>query len=128
MTLLVTNDTEGLRMAALELFEAELYGPDLERQIGNLPPGAGPEEIEKLARPRRLSPGYEDFLVYVLWLESMNSAGVQMQLNADEAEGLRAVAAARAEFRSNHPECPACGVRQYNTSARTCRRCMKELR
>lgn len=128
MTIQVNRDMQGVRLAALEIFEEQLVAKNTERQMRNLPPGVASEEIAKYARPQSLSPGYGEFALYLLWMEETMEAGIEMAVLADEADGLRAIAQARSEFRSKHPACPACGTLQLKQVVIKCRGCGKEFK
>src|ERR1700694_6214393 len=106
----VSQDCEGLQMAAFDLFERSMSADGLERAITNASLSGDLQELERIMPERKYSPGYLSFLCYLLWLEKMMDVGVQFKLYADEAEGLRALKLARQEFESEHPACGSCGA------------------
>ncbi len=124
--ILVSQDAEGIRMAALEVFELSLQSKSIERRIQNIRPD-DLEQIVKIIPERKLSPGYYEFLMYLLWLEGQMEAGCNFALNADEADGLRAVQQARHEFDREHPACGNCGTPRASVRARRCESCMREF-
>ncbi|HLJ89577.1 MAG TPA: hypothetical protein VKZ53_22395 [Candidatus Angelobacter sp.] len=126
----VSQDHDGVRIAALELFEEQLHRHDADRALANALISGDIDDalLAKLSPNSSLSPGYRDFVVYVLWLKSMIGAGVQFDLTDGEAEGLRAIEAARQEFVTKHPPCRYCGYFQYSTVSMRCHKCRKELR
>ncbi|HLJ87762.1 MAG TPA: hypothetical protein VKZ53_13130 [Candidatus Angelobacter sp.] len=126
----VSQDHDGVRMAAVELFEQQLHSQDADRALANASISGEIDDalLAKLCPNSNLSPGYRDFVVYMLWLKSMMHAGVQFHLTDGEAEGLRAIEAARQEFVGKHPPCRYCGAFQYSTVSMRCHKCRKELR
>jgi hypothetical protein len=121
---IVHQDMESVRQAALELMVESLKREDTERQIGNLhAQEAGPEMLMKVAPALTLAHGFYEYASYLMWLRGMIEADVELPIYADEAEGLVAIQAARQEFERSHPGCPQCGVRQYSTTPILCRKC-----
>jgi tRNA(Ile2) C34 agmatinyltransferase TiaS len=53
----------------------------------------------------------------------MREANIDIEVLADEAEGLRAIEDALHEYDRAHPGCPRCGVRQYSATSILCRKC-----
>jgi hypothetical protein len=75
-----------------------------------------------------LSPGFYRRADYLLWLERAKKAGlVEEEFSLAEAEGLMAVAEARAQFERNHPPCGACGALQDSPFAGSCHKCGTEF-
>lgn len=129
--MLVTQYMDGVRQAALELMEESLGAEDVERQLDNLSAqDADVSAIVKVLPVRTMADGFYDFASYILWIRSMIGSNVEMQLKADEAEGLCAIESAWNEFERDHPSCPQCGKRQYSSTATRCRngRCGMEFR
>ena len=115
--ILVSQDVEGIRMAALEIFEESMNSADLERRLSRL--GPDDPQVLKLLPQRDLADGYYDWALYLLWLKSKMNAGVEFEmLYADEAEGLSALSLAMQDFEKKHPRCACCGERGH--SARLC--------
>ncbi len=125
--MIVSTDIEGVRMAFLRLFEDSLRAADTERILSNLADTDDISQIERALPPNDLSPGYRQWCEYILWLESMISANVTFSLDADEAEGIRILSAARQQFRNDHPQCPSCGTMQSSRTSRRCRSCAREM-
>lgn len=116
---------EGVRIAALEIFEESLNSERLQRQISRLKPDD--QQILKLLPTRKLADGYYDWACYLLWLRNKMGAGVKFaEIFADEAEGLSAISLAMQDFEREHPHCPACGQRGYK-GMRRCPHCSREL-
>ena len=129
----VASDTAGIRTAMAELCEHSLLERKAAQRIEQVLTGGNVnaiEQVRKLAPRSRISPGYQDWTLYLLWLEGMIAAGVQFEkpITAEEAEGLRAVDAARSQWNYEHPPCPNCGARLANRAVRTCFGCGKEVR
>ncbi len=125
--MIVSSDIDGVRMAFIRLFEDSLRSADTERILGNLADTDDLSQIERALPPNDLSPGYRQWCEYMLWLESMISANVNLSLDADEAESLRVLKAAREQFSNDHPQCSACGTMQSSRMSRHCRKCRKEM-
>jgi hypothetical protein len=127
-TILVAQDVQGIRDAALDLFERSLSAPGLERALANAAQAGNLQELERIMPESKLSPGYLSFVSYLLWLEGMMGVGAQFKLYADEAEGLRALQMARDEFEREHPRCAACGAAQFTKFAKSCGSCGQKFR
>jgi hypothetical protein len=69
-----------------------------------------------------MADGFYDFASYLLWVRGILDANVEMSITADDAEGLRALEAARQQFERDHPACPQCGTRQYSSTEMRCRK------
>jgi hypothetical protein len=94
----------------------------VDRQINNvLLDEDGLAALAKLMPRRSLTDAYYVYAEYLMWLRAMRDADVDVEILADEAEGLRAIEAARQEYEREHPACPECGVRQYSRFAMSCR-------
>ena len=121
--MIVTQDINAVREAAVELMKESLKEGDIERQIENVLLHGGAEEstLAKLMPVRTVADGFYNFATYLMWLRGMMDSGVEIVLTADEAEGLCAIEAARQEFERDHPACPQCGLRQYSRFAMSCR-------
>ena len=118
----VALDTDGVRQAALELMVFSLQEEDIDRQIGKLlHQDASPEMLAKVMPARKLADAYYTYAVYLMWLKGTLASGIELELLADEAEGLKAIDAARHEFEQTHPACPRCSVRQYSATPISCR-------
>jgi hypothetical protein len=122
---IVTQDMNGVRQAALELMVESLGAKDVERVLSNLRAQDADEFTLAKALPvRDLPDAYYDFASYILWLRSMRNSGVEVSILADEAEGLLAIEDARQEFELSHPACSQCRTRQYSSTAIRCRNSM----
>jgi hypothetical protein len=122
---------DGVRQAALELMVESLDAEDVERQLDNLrAQDADEETLAKVMPMRTMADGFYDFASYILWIRGLIDSNVEIPIMADEAEGLRALEAARQEFERSHPACPQCGTRQYSSTAMRCRksRCGMDFR
>lgn len=112
--IVVSQDAEGLKTAAMELLEEEFERPNREALERVAAQSADPEAVLRGApAPRTLSPGYYMFLGYVVEaIEQPLEAGVTFtiaELDSGELLALRALKEARAEFRRKHPPCGRCG-------------------
>jgi hypothetical protein len=120
---------EEIKGAALELMVESLEEEATERRLrGLLNYHVDLEGLAKAARARSLAAGYYDAANYLMWLRGMIESGVDLELNADEAEGLSFIASARYEFERDHPACPQCGTRQCSTRPIMCRKCKLNFR
>ena len=81
------------------------------------------EQLAKLAPRTRLSPGYAERAVYLIWLEQMLNAGVEFTepLTVEEAEGLIAIARGREQWNADNPPCGDCGARLRKGTAHNCK-------
>jgi hypothetical protein len=123
---IVSQDMESVRQAALELMVESLKEEDTGRQLGSLlqqESEVAPETLIKIVPARKLASGFYEFAAYLMWLRGMNEADVELTIFADEAEGLLALRAARQDFEQSHPACPRCSVRQYSSTPIVCRKC-----
>lgn len=116
----VSEDCEGLKIAALELIEESLDAPERKRS-------ANPEEM--LARRRskyKLADGYYIWLIYVMEeVETKLERGVrELQLDADELMALQVLSEARLEFWRLHPPCPGCGRPMMSSRDARCAECV----
>jgi len=130
--MIVTQNTEGIRQAALELMEESLGADDLARQIESLSAEedlmAYAVSLAKTVPVRSVASGFYDYAAYLFWIRSMIDADVELTILAEEAEGLRALAAAQQEFERDHPACPQCGARQQSSTPIRCRVCRMEFK
>jgi hypothetical protein len=119
----VWNDAEGVRMALEEIFENDFARSRIRGE------GANAETLARMELqipPRTLAWGYYRAGEHLLYLESLQQAGVVFparDLAAFEAEGLLSLKRARSGFESKHPACSACGARQQNRFGRECPAC-----
>ena len=129
--ILVQQDVEGLRLAAREMFDYTLIERDIDRQVDNLlkaDPETNPELIAKLMPRSQVAIGYQEWIVYLLWLEDKLNAGIEFSnMTADEAEGLAMLRRVRAEWQQEHPACGHCGERVRSRTQKRCRGCMREF-
>lgn len=128
----IAQDVEGLRLAAMEMFDYTLKERDINRQVKNLlqaDPYASAEVLGKLVPQSEVSPGYHDWVGYLFWMEDKLATGIEFKdITADEAEGLAMLRRARAEWQSEHPACGNCGERVRSRTQKRCRGCMQEFR
>ncbi|MGO8759364.1 MAG: hypothetical protein ACLQG3_14690 [Terracidiphilus sp.] len=129
MAIDVTRDMEGLRQALSEMLERGYAQSRVSRSLDSADENGG-ERIFGSLPGITLSPGYYKRAEYLLWLEKCKSTGLLDQmggLTMPEADGLMAVAEARAEFERNHPPCGVCGARQESPFATSCCKCNTEF-
>lgn len=126
----VCQDGEGLRIAAAEMFEESLDAEQREKTERLAEKSSDPELVMRaLPSTRTLSPGYYLWLVYCIeTIEQPMEDGITIggtELDADEMLALHILRRARAEFRSNHPPCAACGRPLRNAWDKTCSECTR---
>ncbi|MFL6310578.1 MAG: hypothetical protein ACJ71W_00605 [Terriglobales bacterium] len=130
--MIVTQDMNGIRRAALELMVESLGADDLARQIESIMSGddlmAYAVSLAKTVPVRTVAEGFYDYAAYLFWIRSMIDADVDITVLAEEAEGLRALASAQQQFERDHPACPQCGAQQYSTTPIKCRSCRLEFK
>jgi hypothetical protein len=119
---------DALEEAAIELFERSLTSEGRDRAIIHASQHNDLSELERVIEPEKYAPGFSAFLCYLLWLEGMLNIGVEFELYADEAEGLRLLKKARNDFEIEHPRCFSCGVHQFVRVAKSCHACGQKLR
>lgn len=118
--IIVANDVDGLRVAAMELFASAADDKDISRALASIDPD-DTAQLAKLIPQSSVSPGYLDRVTYLLWLEDKMRAGIAFaEISADEAEGIAAIQRARYEFERDNPMCPDCGVRNRMGSRHVC--------
>lgn len=88
----VERDLEGLRKAAMEVFMESLSNNSTAAPI------------------RQLAEGYYAHVEYLLWLKSRQRVA-EVNLTAEDVDGICAVEAAHDEFTEKYPRCGACGHR-----------------
>jgi hypothetical protein len=126
--IIVSQDIEGVRMAALELLEDSLESEKNRKRLDSIAPD-DLDQMRKLVPTSKLSPGYQNWALYLFWIERHIGSGISFaDLRADESDGLTALQSARQQFEYQHPPCPGCGVRLGNCMLRTCFSCGRELR
>jgi hypothetical protein len=117
--ILVATDTDGLVLAARELFKHSLGDKKLEQMLKDSE--LDQAQIAKLVPQLRLSPGYYDQVQYLLWLKQMLDAGIPLgEISAEEADGIVAVKRAWQEFDEEFPPCADCGVRNDRGTRHLC--------
>jgi hypothetical protein len=127
MSIDVTRDAEGLRQAITELLEQGFAQGRVARSLDDSDDD-GRERIFGSLPPLTLSPGYYKRAEYLLWLEKCKKSGLASgDFSLAEADGLMAVAEARAEFERNHPPCGVCGALQDSPFAPSCHKCGTEF-
>jgi hypothetical protein len=125
MSIDVTRDADGLRQALGEMLERGFAQSRVSRSLDDSDESGG-ERIFGSLPPLTLSPGYYKRAEYLLWLEKCKNGGLLEEmggLTMAEADGLLAVADARAEFERNHPPCGVCGALQESPFATSCCKC-----
>lgn len=126
----VVHDAEGVQMALEEIFEEDFVRARVNRESA----GANEQTRERMAYqipPRTLSPGYYEFGLHLLRLETEQKAGISLaacELALFEARGLLALGRAHSAFEGRHPACSACGARQQNRFGHECNACGVEFR
>lgn len=119
------RDADGVREALEALFEESFVRARIQREAA----GASAETRERMEwqlPKRKLSPGYYRWAEHLLLLDEQRRAGVGFtacELAHFEASGLVQLELARAEFKSRHPSCGACGERQENRFSPQCCAC-----
>jgi hypothetical protein len=109
----VERDSDGIRLAALELMEESLYRDEYARTERIAAQTADPAAALAAVLPKRkFSPGYYVWVSYLLDLEMEMSFGVSVAATLASADitGLFAVREARRQFENEHPAC-RCGRR-----------------
>jgi len=124
----VAQDVEGIRKAALELFDESLREKDIGRMIENAVHAEDLNLLERVVPKPSVARGYREWVIYLIWLKGKIDTGVKFDLFADEAEGLTTLMSARHEFESEHPCCFKCGARQYSKVSFRCRSCGVEFK
>ena len=121
------RDYPGLRIAAAEMYiESFLRGSLDEVLEGSTREGAI-EALGKIIPTRSVAHGYYQWVLYLMWLRSVTALPcAEIELMADEAEGLIVVADAERDFRNSHPGCFKCGALNEE-SAWSCRKCQVEF-
>jgi hypothetical protein len=126
----VSQDEEGLRMAALELMEDALDAGQREANEQLAEHSVDPELVRAAAQPKRtLSPGYYMWLGYVAEaIAEPLEAGIGFRdadLGADEIVALGILSEARAKFRRMHPPCNGCGKPLRYEWDKSCNDCQR---
>jgi hypothetical protein len=127
MTIDVMSDAEGLRQALSELLEQGFARSRVTRSLDDSDEN-GRERIFGSLPALTLSPGYYKQAESLLWLEKAKKTGLTGEpFTMAEADGLVAVAEARAEFERNHPPCGICGALQDSAFSTSCHKCGTEF-
>jgi hypothetical protein len=125
----VVRDAVGVQKAVEEILEEDYARSRIEQDSA----GADEDTRDRMAAklPRRtLSPGYYEFALHLLRLESRQKTGVVYaadKIAVYEAAGLLAIGRARAEFSSRHPTCAGCGAHLPNRFSVECPACGAKL-
>lgn len=132
LTARIASDYAGLGTAARELFEEEFHSAADQAMRASLEQAAASAaQIAKtMPRRRTLPNGYYARAIYLLDLDQMLRAGLQIaarEMDRDEYRGLMAVRLGVIEFEATHPRCPSCGARN-DRLAFCCRECGKEFK
>jgi hypothetical protein len=126
----VSQDGEGLRIAALELMEEALDAPQREKNEQLAEYASDPDAIRAAAEKRTLSPGYYMWLGYVAeTIAQPLEEGItfsEANVDADEITTLGILSEARVKFRRLHPPCSGCGKPLANEWDKTCNDCQRE--
>lgn len=128
--IVVSQDEEGLRAAALELMEEALDAPQREANEQLADYVADPELLRNATQAKRtLSPGYYIWLGYVAErIQQPLEAGIAFRhedLYEDEITTLAILSEARAKFRRMHPPCSGCGKPLRYEWDKTCNDCQR---
>lgn len=126
----VSQDLDGLRVAALELMEEALDAPQRKANEQLAEYAADPEQLRAAAAPKRtLSPGYYLWLGYVAEaIAEPLEAGVafrEADMGVDEVSALLILSEARAKFHLLHPPCNGCGKPLRHEWDKTCNDCQR---
>lgn len=129
MAIRVASDSEGLCLAAIQMLENSLGQTARDRRMQSIAPG-DLAQAEKLAPKADFSPGYQDRVLYLLWLHNKMNIGIQFSspISGDEADGIDAVLRGQQQFQAEHPPCSACGARLPYKAMKRCPSCTAELR
>jgi hypothetical protein len=117
-------------MAAVQMLENSLGEADRERRMLSISPD-DLDQAAKLAPRFDFSPGYQDRVLYLMWLHSKMNIGITFNkppITADEADGIDAVLRGRQIFEAEHPRCAGCGTRLSFKSMKRCPSCRTELK
>lgn len=128
------KDAAGMRTAFLELLEEARREPGRRRTERTAEHAANREEIlaslDGVAEGdgRTLADGYYDWAGYVSWLATRLEGGLVSAagMTENEAAGIEALRAAKAEFAREHPPCPHCGWPMEASYSMRCVECGKE--
>lgn len=128
--IVVSQDAEGLRIAALELMEEALDAPQREANEKLADYVDDPEQLRGATEAKRtLSPGYYIWLGYVAErIQQPLEAGIEIRhedLYEDEIVTLAILSEARAKFRRMHPPCSGCGKPLRYEWDKTCDDCQR---
>jgi len=124
----VERDSDGIRMAALELMEETLGRDEFTRVERIAMQAEDPAAVLAAAAPKRqFSPGYYLWVEYLIGLEAEMQAGmaVAAALASADVTGLMAVREARMQFERAHPRC-GCGRLLKNEWDKQCPACALE--
>jgi hypothetical protein len=114
-------------MAAVQMLENSMDDVGRERRLRSIAPD-DLVQAENLAPKASFSPGYQDRVLYLLWLHEKMNVGIGFSnITADEADGIAAVLRGRQQFEAEHPRCPGCGYRMKFTKMKRCPNCSREL-
>jgi ribosomal protein L40E len=122
------TDYPGLRTAAAEMYVESFLRKDLDELLEGSTREGAVEALGKVLPARSVAHGYYQWVAYLMWLRSVTALpGAQIELMADEAEGLLVLADAEREFRNCHPSCFKCGALNEE-AAWSCRKCQAEFK
>jgi hypothetical protein len=121
----VEHDSEGIRLAALEMLTEFLYTEERRRTRRIAEQSADPQAVLAAVPKREFACGYYLWVTYLFGVEARMQLGIHTELTAADATGLLALGEARREFEREHPLC-RCGRRMKNDVERVtgmCRAC-----
>lgn len=112
-SIFVPRDFEGIRQAAIELFEDSLVQREANRALDRAEGSSNRQRLEESFKSRlTLAAGYYSWVEYLMDLDGILAAGIQLPIEKlldTEIHGLRMLRLARGEFSRRHPACGACG-------------------
>jgi hypothetical protein len=112
----VERDTEGIRLAAVEMLTESLYVEERKRTLRAIEQSADPAAALKTAAlDRKFACGYYIWVAYLFGIEDRIQAGISVELTAADATGLLALREARRQFDTEYPQC-RCGRRMKNVA------------
>jgi hypothetical protein len=128
--MLVSRDTEGIRLAAKELFVAMLDSQDdkLRKRI-ELNGGDVRKVLGDAGLKLTLADAYYQRVGFVLWLMANLELGYtasELGVSPDESEAIRVVKKEAEEFARTYPQCESCGCRDKKGYPK-CRYCGAKL-
>jgi hypothetical protein len=124
----VVRDTEGIRLAALQILEEGFQRGRVERTALQATEETRARLVASVARPT-MAAGYLRWCDHLWGLESQREIGLSLDgITSYEMLGLISIAQGRREFEGKHPECSACKMRQPSRFQAQCDGCGAKFR